>query len=102
MLVMKVLFILLLLTCSMSRTYPMFKQCNSKWGNDKVGSTSNTICGVGCALSSVAMALAGIGKSYDPGTLNVWLKSNSGYSGTSINWASVKNLGLKFYGKKSD
>ena len=51
-------------------------------------------------MSSVAMALAGIGKNYNPGTLNTWLKGHGGYvSGDLFVWGSVSPLGLSYVGK---
>jgi ABC-type bacteriocin/lantibiotic exporter with double-glycine peptidase domain len=51
-------------------------------------------------MSSVAMALSGIGKTnYNPSTLNTWLKSNGGYVQQDLFvWASVNSLGLVFTG----
>src|SRR3990167_5611942 len=88
-----------------ARSYPLFKQCDSKWGSDSLGSSS-TICKVGCLMSSVSMALAGCGKSVagqaaNPKSLNSWLKSHGGYSGNLFNWGSVGSLGLKYEGKVS-
>ena len=34
-----------------------YKQCDSKWGSNKLGTCSQTICSAGCAMSSVAMIL---------------------------------------------
>lgn len=51
-------------------------------------------------MSSVAMGLAGIGKNFNPGTLNDWLKAHGGYaSGNLIIWGSITSLGLSFKGK---
>ena len=88
-----------------ARSYPLFKQCDSKWGSDSLGSSS-TICKVGCLISSVSMALAGCSKSVagqgaNPKSLNSWLKSHGGYSGNLFNWGSVGTLGLKYQGKIS-
>ena len=88
-----------------SRSYPLFKQCDSRWGGDSLGSSS-TICKVGCLMSSVSMALAGCGKTVggspaNPKTLNSWLKGHGGYSGNLFNWGSVSSLGLKYQGKIS-
>ena len=43
-----------------------------------------TVCQVGCLMSSIAMALNHYnisidGRPADPGTLNQWLKNNGGY-----------------------
>ena len=79
----------------------MYKQCDPKWGSEQLGtSPTNTICKAGCLMSSVAMSLSGIGKDYNPSTLNTWLKGHGGYvSGDLFVWASVKPLGLKFIAK---
>lgn len=51
-------------------------------------------------MSSVAMALSGCGKSYNPSTLNTWLKGHGGYvSGDLFVWGSVNALGLSYIGK---
>lgn len=51
-------------------------------------------------MSSVAMALSGIGHNYNPSTLNTWLKGHGGYvSGDLFVWGSVGPLGLNFAAK---
>lgn len=62
---------------------PLYKQCDSRWGNDIIETT--TICAVGCLMSSTSMALAGrsiqvAGQTSNPGTLNAWLRANGGYT----------------------
>lgn len=100
---MKIFVFALLLALGCARNYPMYKQCDSKWGSDQLGTSSNTICKAGCLMSSVAMALAGTGKSYNPGTLNTWLKGHGGYvSGDLFVWGSVSPLGLSYQGKVSN
>ena len=51
-------------------------------------------------MSSAAMALAGIGQtSYNPSTLNAWLKTHGGYVQQDLFvWASINPLGLVFTG----
>lgn len=34
-----------------------YKQCDSRWANNQLGTCSQTICSAGCAMSSVAMIL---------------------------------------------
>lgn len=68
------------------RPYPLFKQCDPRWGNDTIETT--TICAVGCLMSSTAMALAGHnigveGRRADPGTLNAWLRGHGGYDSSN-------------------
>lgn len=69
--------------------FPIYKQCDPRWGNDTMGTKGNgwrsTICGEGCAMTSTAMALAGLGAAVGgspvtPKTLNAWLIANSGYT----------------------
>jgi hypothetical protein len=69
-------------------TYPLFMQCDPRWGNDTMGTNGDgersTICGEGCAMSCVSMALNGLGvtiggQQSDPQTLNAWLENNNGY-----------------------
>ena len=99
----KVLLAALLLVLAASRNYPLYKQCDSKWGNEQLGTSSTTICKAGCLMSSVAMALSGTGQNYNPSTLNKWLKGHGGYvSGDAYVWASVKPLGLNYIGKVSN
>jgi len=40
-------------------TYPLYKQCDSRWGNQLM--QTQTICAVGCLMSSTSMAIAGEG-----------------------------------------
>lgn len=46
-----------------SPSYPLFSQCDAKWADDEMGVPGTgeraTICKEGCAMSCVAMALAG-------------------------------------------
>ena len=79
--------------------YPLYKQCDSRWKNDKMGTSSKTICQVGCLMSSVSMTIPG----QNPKTLNHWLTNNHGYvSGDLFVWASVSHFGLHFDGKTSN
>ena len=96
----KATLLLVLVAAAFCRTYPLFKQCDSRWGSHQLGTSSATICSAGCAMSSVAMGLAGVGKNYNPGTLNDWLKGHGGYvSGDLIVWGSVSPIGLAFKAK---
>lgn len=72
-----------------------YKQCDSRWANNQLGTCSETICSAGCAMTSVAMILQTKGAGQDPASLNSWLKSNGGYaSGCNIVWASVDAFGV--------
>ena len=43
----------------LARSYPDYLQCDKEWANDIMGSDNDTICQVGCLMSSVSMAIAG-------------------------------------------
>ncbi len=97
-----VILVSLIAYLAVARPYPMYKQCDDQWRNEQLGTSSNTICSAGCLMSSAAMALKGIGKNYDPKSLNLWLKNNGGYvSGDLFVWASINPLGVTFKGKFS-
>ncbi len=100
---MKFFILTLLVAVCLARTYPLYKQCDSRWGSEHLGTSSNTICQAGCLMSSASMALAGTGHSYNPGTLNSWLKSNGGYvSGDLFVWTAINKLGLTYKGRISN
>jgi hypothetical protein len=70
--------------------YPLFKQCDSRWAQDEMGTAGpgerNTVCHEGCAMSCVSMILAGLNitvgatQPANPGSLNSWLVANQGYT----------------------
>lgn len=69
-------------------TFPLFKQCDPRWGSDEMGVNGPgeraTICKEGCAMTSVTMALAGLGVAINdmpaqPGRMNAWLEAHDGY-----------------------
>ena len=79
--------------------WTLYKQCDSAWGSQELGTCSDTICSAGCAMSSVAMILSTkANPSTNPSQLNSWLKSNGGYaSGCLIIWSSVNAFGTVTY-----
>eukprot|EP01080_Neovahlkampfia_damariscottae_P009715 gene9715-1920_t len=92
--------------CRPTRNYPLYKQCDGRWGNDKLGSSS-TVCKVGCLITSVAMALNGLGKRIDgqivtPKNFNHFLNTNRGYQGNLFIWGSVTRFGLRYQGQIND
>ena len=95
-----VLILLMFFSAVFTRNYPLFKQCDSRWGSERLGThPTNTICSAGCLMSSAAMALTGIDNSYNPSSLNTWLNGHGGYvSGDLFVWASINPLGVKFIG----
>jgi hypothetical protein len=89
---------------AVSAGYPLFKQCDSRWGSHALGTSAKTICQAGCLMSSVSMILNDCGKTIngagaDPGNFNSWLTSNGGYvSGNLFVWGSTSKFGLNFVG----
>lgn len=71
--------------------YPLYKQCDSRWGKDLI--VTETVCAVGCLMSSTSMGIAGhsirITNSSgtkviaNPGTLNAFLKAHKGYDSSN-------------------
>lgn len=69
------------------KAYPLYEQCDPRWADDVI--VSETVCEVGCLMSSISMSLGanhiqiptGSGQFVDsnPGSLNTWLKANGGY-----------------------
>jgi hypothetical protein len=97
---MKIVILVLLVVGVFTRTYPLYKQCDPAWKNEQLGTSSNTICSAGCLMSSASMALTGTGHSFNPSTLNAWLKAHGGYvSGDLFVWGSINSLGLTYEGK---
>jgi len=95
------LLVVVLLSESVSACprYVLYKQCDSRWGSRHLGTSSQTICSAGCAMSDVSMILAseGIkinGAESNPGTLNSWLISHGGYvGGDLLVWNAIASLG---------
>jgi len=87
------------------RSYPLFKQCDGRWAKDRLG--TSTVCSIGCLMSSVSMALNGLGRSIDgqasnPGVLNRYLSTHGGYSGNLFIWGSVAKFGFGYIGQFRD
>ena len=97
--------ILLVLAVSALAGFPYYSQCDSRWKNDRLGTSSDTLCSAGCLVSSVAMMLAGYnvkvnGADATPQTLNTWLTANGGYAqGNLFVWGSVGKLGFSYTGR---
>ena len=86
-----------------SCTFASYKQCDSRWKDEQLGTSSNTICSAGCAMSSLAMYLSSRGHAMSPHDLNQWLKGHGGYeSGDLLVWGSVDSLGISYQGQEHD
>jgi len=73
----------------MSFSLVNYSQQDPAWKAVKIGSSSETIGHVGCALTSVAMLVSGHGYPETPKTLNAKLKSRGGYVDAAIIWGAV-------------
>jgi len=68
------------------KQYPLYRQCDKRWANRVMGKNGETICQVGCLMSSTAMALYGHGiplpngTAMNPAMFNYWLRKNGGYT----------------------
>jgi hypothetical protein len=92
------------LTVQCNWPYPEgYSQCDILWGADTYDHREGaTICGYGCALSCMAMAMTAFGDTVTPGELNYWMKwkengdsihvrklDEGGFAGLSINWDGI-------------
>lgn len=77
---------------NVSGQYPVFNQGDAQWKSNPMGTgggSKNHIGAIGCAMTSVTMALDGItGSKMTPAQMNEFMRKNGGYtSGGSIqNW----------------
>ncbi len=76
---MKIISAIAAVILSTVSAFPLFKQCDSRWGTNALGNYGgNTICSAGCTMSSLSMILNNCGElvngqAVNPGTLNSWL-----------------------------
>ncbi len=61
-------------------TVPAFAQADPRWRLDRMGESPGTLGAEGCAVTSVAMALAFYGMDVDPQRLNGFLSQCNGYT----------------------
>src|SRR5437773_206529 len=67
---------------------PFYSRKDSQWASQNLGTSSYTMAGYGCAVTSMAMELKFRGADVDPGKLNQWLTANGGFvSGYLVDWA---------------
>jgi hypothetical protein len=80
---------------------------NAPWANNLYDHSSTaTIRELGCALTSLSMALNFVGLANDPGSLNEFMtQTDNDYNGTSVNWGCAtrdrSNGSLRFNGFRS-
>jgi hypothetical protein len=68
-------------------------QKDPRWGSVKLGTSSSTIGGYGCLITSASMMLRHFGFDTDPGRLNDLLKANGGYqNGNLFVWGALEKI----------
>ncbi len=68
-------------------------QSDARWKSEKLGTSTSTIGGYGCLITSVSMMLNHFGFDTDPSRLNKLLVANNGYSsGNLFVWGSLYSL----------
>jgi Peptidase_C39 like family len=73
---------------------PVLRQNDGNWGSDTYDNSTTDIATLGCALTSLAMALNNAGVSIDPGALNTLMESSTfgvvnDFKGHNVNWGSA-------------
>jgi hypothetical protein len=72
---------------------PIYLQKDSRWKDDKIGGSLETLGSVGCFVCCVSMALAHYGIDLNPKQLNELLKENEGYTSQGwVKWTSVAKI----------
>jgi hypothetical protein len=73
--------------------YSQRADCGAPWGNDLYDHSTQTISTLGCAVSSLAMAMTAFGFEIEPGELNTWKQGRSledgGFDGENTNWTAA-------------
>ncbi len=101
---MKSILSLVALLAATTFAYPMYKQCDARWGTDYLntlaacGRTLCTSIDFGSFVTCLAMALDDCDQEVytqevNPGNLNLWLRNNNGYIGCSPVLAKTDLLG---------
>jgi hypothetical protein len=89
---MKKLMILILTLCLslpyFADNFSWFSQGDSRWKQERLGSSGSSIGNSGCVLSCLSMLLnAEASNPYiTPNRLNDWLRKNGGYAGSNMRW----------------
>ena len=74
--------------------YRSWKQYDSRWGSQRLGSSSDTMAGYGCLITAIATLMVHSGcadeNGVDPGKLCTYLSNNGGFtSNGELYWAKV-------------
>ena len=93
----------LIVKCHFDPIVQYYSQCNPAWKDSVYDHSSSSVCGIGCALSCMAMAMTTFGDNITPGQLNHWMKyvyndtlrrkrlsGEGGYSDNGwVNWSAI-------------
>jgi len=103
--ILKVSFLALLLSLAACQlpAFPLYMQCDPRWGSIPISLGPDTICEIGCLLASASMLLAGYNVTLDnqtatPEILNDWLNQNNGYNGYNFLFETLDELGFMYMG----
>ena len=87
----------------------VYSQQWQPWGPQDLGTSTSTISSQGCALTASAMLLRAYGINTNPGALNQWLISHSGYVdqdllvwGAVASFAQAQGVSVSYTGWQSD
>lgn len=70
-----------------------YLQKDPRWGEDKLGRTTESLRSIGCAVCSVAMACADLGETMTPKELNQQLTQNGGFTGDGwLVWGALEKI----------
>jgi len=76
-----------------------YSQRDPRWAADLLGSSDITIGKAGCLVTAAATMLADWGVATDPGQLNAWLRSHSGYVRDNLlRFSALAGLGAQCIG----
>ncbi len=106
---MRILSLALLAASTLA--FPMFKQCDPRWGNETLSSAATcaeTLCTFGGAVTCLAMMLDDCdqevyGEEVNPSNLNIWLRNNNGFAANCAMYFDKTDLlgGVNFVAKTS-
>jgi len=75
-------------------TPPHYRQCNPIWKDSLCDHSSKTICGLGCALSCMVMAMTAYADTITPLELNRWTNDTTselgGWKKLDVNWDAAR------------
>lgn len=84
-----------------------FSQRQSPWNAYQIGFCNDTIHNLGCAITSIAMAMTPVVVNLDPGVLNTYLKNYGGYPPNDciVYWDIADEIdgpgGFQYYGQST-